>query len=151
MIASTIWKNLKSTLQNNPALSKYVKVVFDGIRYNVEPESLPCLMLEPMQNGEVDLEMNDVQNVYLNVNILAFSSSNFNEFDKTIAGDEVYKGILDIENDVRACLAASYTLGETVIDIKQGTSEFDTLEFKKYPVRGFVIPIKILYRQTNNV
>lgn len=150
MIASTVWKNLILTLQNNPTLSNYIKYVFEGFRYFEEPENLPCLMVEPIRNGEVERNMNTVENIYLDLNIYGFSSNNFNEFGKTIVGDDNYKGILDIENDVRACLASSYTLGDTVIDILTQTAEFDTIESKKYPVRGFVLPIKILYRQTDN-
>lgn len=149
MIASDIWKQLVSTLQQNPALSDYIKYVFQGQRFNIEAESLPCLMLEPIRNNEIEKDYNQVQNLFFNVNIFAFSSMNVQEFDKTIVGDSDYKGILDIENDIRACLSSSYTLGDTVIDIQFEPTVFDQLDFGKYPVRGLLIPIKILYRQTD--
>lgn len=151
MIASTVWNQLVTTLENNPTLAGYIKNFFQGRRYDVEPDSLPCIMIEPMSNGEVLLEMNEVQDIYLNVDVYAFSSNNVHDFRKTIVGGTDYKGILDIENDVRACLSSSYDLGGRVIDIKFETTAFDQLDFGKYPVRGFLMPIKILYRQTNNL
>src|SRR3990167_9838237 len=150
MIAGTIWQELISTLENNPSLSIYIKKVFEGRRYNIEPESLPCIMLEPVRNNEIEKDMNQVKNLYFSVDLYAFSSNNFHEFDKTIVGQQDYKGILDIENDIRACLQSSYTLGDNVIDVKFEPTVFDQLDLGKYPVRGMLIPLKILYRQTDN-
>jgi hypothetical protein len=149
MIASTIWKNLISTLKNNPTLSQYINNVFECRRFNIEPDSLPCIMLEPVKDGEIAKDYNQIQDLYFNVDLYAFSSSNVQEFKKSIAGDSDYKGILDIENDIRACLSSSYSLGDTVIDIKIEPVVFDELDLGKYPVRGLLMPLKILYRQTD--
>ncbi len=149
MIASTVWNNLVSTLQNNPGLS-YIKQVYEGRRWDIEPESLPCIQIEPVQDGEIEKDTSNVQDIYFTVNIFAFSSANFNEFPKTIVGGQDYKGIVDINNDIRACLIASYDLGGTVIDTRVQTSIFDQVE-EKYPTRGLLIPVKILYRQQNGV
>jgi hypothetical protein len=151
MIAATVWNQLVSTLENNPALSDYIKMVFEGRRYNIEPESLPCIMLEPVRNNETETDFNQVKDILLSVDIFAFSSNNPHEFKRTIVGGQDYKGILDIENDIRACLASSYTLGDNVIDIRCEPTVFDALDIGKYPVRGLLIPIKILYRQTDGV
>ena len=151
MIASTVWNQLKVTLENNPALSDYIKIVFSGQRFDIEPDSLPCIMIEPVSDGEIQNEMSDVKNVYLNVDIYAFSSNNIQDFEKTIVGGKDYKGILDINNDIRACLSASYDLGGNVIDTKLETTLFDKLEFNKYPVRGLLLPVRILYRQIQDV
>lgn len=149
MIAGTIWNQLVLTLQENPTLSEYVKLVFEGVRSDIEPESLPCIMLEPVRDGEIIKDMNQIKDVALTVNVYAFSSNNFNQFEKTIVGDHDYKGILEINNDIRACLQSSYDLGGNVIDIGFDPTEFDSIEFEKYPVRGMVMPIKIRYRQIN--
>lgn len=150
MIAGTIWTQLVKTFEDNPTLSKYIKKVFEGKRYNLEPEALPCIMLEPVSNGEIYKEYNNVKDVYFNIEIYAFSSNNFNEFPKTIVGGVNYKGILDIEHDIIGCLESSSTLGDRVIDIKPETSVFDQIDTEKYPIRGMMIPIKIMYRQVNN-
>jgi hypothetical protein len=151
MIASTVWNQLKVTLENNPALSDYIKIVFSGQRFDIEPDSLPCIMIEPVSDGEIQNEMSDVKNVYLTVDIYALSSNNIQDFEKTIVGGKDYKGILDINNDIRACLSSSYDLGGNVIDTKLETTLFDKGEFNKYPIRGLLLPVRILYRQIQDV
>jgi len=151
MIAGTVWQQLVTTLQNNPALAEYIKIVFEGQRFDIEPDSLPCIMLEPVSDGEIENRMSEVKNVYLTVNVYAFSSNSIHDFKQTIVGNRGYKGILDINNDLRACLQSSYNLGGNVIDIKLETTLFDQIEFNKYPVRGMLMPVRILYRQIENV
>lgn len=148
MISTTIWNKLVNTLQNAPTLS-YIKYVFEGRRDNVEPQSLPCIMLEPTRIGDMEREMNQTKDVYLNLDLFAFSSANTSEFPKTIVGDNDYKGILDIENDIRAVLQSSYDLGGTVIDVRIDSVELDQVDIGKYPVRGLLMPVRILYRQFN--
>ena len=58
MIISTVWNSLKSTLKNDPILSGYIKNVFSGLRHEIEPDSLPCIMIEPTRNGETEVDMN---------------------------------------------------------------------------------------------
>jgi hypothetical protein len=149
MIAGTVWNQLIETLKNDPSLKVYMKNFFSGRRYDIVPESLPCIMLEPVQDGEIDKRMNNVQDIYLTLDLFAFSSQNLNEFDKTIVGDEMYKGIFDINNDIRACLIRSYTLADNVIDVRLQPTQFDQVDADKYPIRGMVMPVKILYRQIN--
>lgn len=147
MIAATVWNELKETLENDPTLSDYISIVFEGVRYNVDAVDLPCIMLEPFQNGELIKDMNQYKDLLFSVDIYAFSSNNVQQFTKTIVGDDDYKGILEIENDIRACLQSSYTLSENVIDIRFEPSSFNQGDFNKYPVRGLLMPIKIMYRQ----
>ena len=154
MIASTIYQKVISVLQENPTLAKYIKIVFRGVRNpeEMEAQSLPCIMVEPVNDGEINRVTNNVQDLYLDLDIYALSTSSFNDFDKTIVGDNDYKGILDINNDIRGCLIASSTLGESVIDIRIQTTEFSPPDFtSKYPTRALVIPVKILYRQQDGV
>lgn len=148
MISTSVWNNLVNTLKNAPSLS-YIKYVFEGRRDNIEAQSLPCIMIEPVRIDGIEREMNQTKDLYLNVDLFAFSSSNTSEFPKTIVGDNDYKGILDIENDIRAVLQSSYDLGGTVIDVRISTVEMDQLEINKYPVRGLSMPVRILYRQFN--
>lgn len=147
MTAAEIFTNLKSTLSDNKTLSKYIKFVYSGRRFDIDAQGLPCIMLEPTQDGEPQRRMNNIDDVYFNVDLFAFSTANYNDLDKTIVGDDDYKGILDINNDIRACLNSSYSLGGTVIDIRPDPSIFDQLDLGKYPVRGLLMPLKILYRQ----
>lgn len=150
MKASTLWTQLVSTIKESPILSVYVKQVFEGRRYDIEPESLPCIMLDPVRDGEIERRTGNVHNVYFTVNVYAFCNSNSNEFSKTIVGDDIYKGVLDVHNDLRACLISSNTLGDRCIDLLIEPVEFDTIE-DKYTVRGLLMPIRILYRQQDGV
>ena len=72
MLAGTVFNTLISTLQNNPTLSGYVKQVFKGMRYNIEPDSMPCIMCDVSGNFITEQDMNDYQKVYLNVELAAF-------------------------------------------------------------------------------
>lgn len=146
MIAATVWTQLITTLQNSSHLT-YIKNVFKGFRYNIEPESMPCIMVEPVSNNEIEQDLNQYKKIYLNLEIVAFTYC-ASDPEKIIVGDDNYKGILDIENDIRACLVSSYSLGGNVIDIKFDPTLFDRYE-DKYPIRGLLIPIKILYQQNN--
>jgi hypothetical protein len=107
-------------------------------------------MLEPVRDGEISKDFSNVQDIWLTANIFAFCPSNYVNFENSIVGNQIYKGIFDINNDVRAVLISSNTLGGKVIDISIQPSEFDSIE-DKYPVRGLVMPIRVLYRQQNGV
>jgi hypothetical protein len=124
-----------------------MKNVYSGRRFDIETVGLPCVMLEPTQDGEPQRRTNNIDDVYFNVDLFAFSTANYHDMDKTIVGDDDYKGILDINNDIRACLNTNYSLGGTVIDVRPDQTTFDQLETGKYPVRGLLMPLKILYRQ----
>jgi hypothetical protein len=105
-------------------------------------------MIEPVKDGEIEQDFNQIKNVFFDVEIYAVSSNVPHDFAKTIIGDGDSKGILDISNDIRACLQSSYNLGGNVIDIRFEQITFGEAEIGKYPVRGLVMPIRILYRQT---
>ena len=147
MLAGTIYNQLITTLENNATLSKYINNVFKGVRYNIEPASMPCIMVEPVQNNETEQDLNEYKKLYFSCDIVALTYC-ASDMDKAIVGNDVYKGVLDIENDIRACLIASNTLGDRVIDIRFDPTSFDQYE-DKYPVRGLLIPIRILYQQYN--
>ena len=147
MIAATVWKQLVTTLKENPALAGYIKEVFEGFRVKIEPENLPCIMIEPIQNNEIEQDMNQIKRIFFSVDVVAFTYCPSNQ-ERQIVGDDSYKGILEIENDIRACLVASNTLGDSVVDIRFEPSVFDRYE-EKYPTRGLLIPIRILFQQNN--
>jgi hypothetical protein len=147
MIVGTVFTRLVSTLELNPTLKAYLKYVYQGLRFEIPKDSLPCICVEPVRNGEVETDMNNSQRLYANFDIYAFVYSPLNQ-EKCIVGDSNYKGILDIDQDIRACLAASYELGCAALDVKVDVTDFAYL--KEYDVRGLVIPIRVLYTQTNN-
>lgn len=153
MKPGTIFDKLITTFGGSADLS-YMKNVFEGIRFDVEIDSLPCIMLEPTQNGDVQEDMNQIKNVWASYDVLGIAYNAYDE-SKLFTGDANYKGVYDIENDIRAVLKSSYSLGDTVIDIQFEPSVFNLLDFpvrrEKYPARGVVIPIRVLYRQVDGV
>ena len=154
MIAPTIFDNIILALQNDSTLSKYIKNVYYGLRNpeTIDAQSMPCIMVEPIDDGEIEKDTNNVQDIYLSVGIYALSTNNYNDFNKTIVGDTDYKGVLDINNDIRVCLINNYNLSGTVIDTRVGTTRFSPPDFNfKYPIRGLSMPVKILYRQVDGV
>jgi hypothetical protein len=146
MIAGTIWNQLVTTLKGSPKLN-YFKFVYEGRRFDLEPKALPCVMLEPVADGEPDRRLNNIDDQFFEVNLYAFSSNDLNSFKNTIVGDQNYKGILGINNDIRAVLKDSYSLGRNVIDTRIQATQFDVEDEAKYPVRGLLMPLRILYRQ----
>lgn len=148
MLAATIFNQVVTTLKGNENLSVYVKNVFKSYRYNVEPDSMPCIFVDIAGNNEVFAEVHTHKKLWLTLKIIAYTY-NITQPDKAVVGDADYKGVLDIENDIRACLQASYTLGDRVIDIQYDPTVF--YDFKEFPYRGFEVPIRILFMQTGGV
>jgi len=144
MLASTVFNAVVETLRGNDTLSEYVKYVFKSFRFNVEPDSMPCIYVDISGNNEIQQEIHTYKKIWLTLKIIAYTY-NITQPDKAVVGDDDYKGVLDIENDIRACLQSSYTLGDRVIDIKCDPTLF--YDFKEFPYRGFEIPVKILYQQ----
>lgn len=151
MIASSVYQAVINTLTNNPALKEYVKYVFKGVRYDIDPQTMPCLMIEPVSDNEVINEAsNTIEDVLLGLDIYGLTY-NAADVDKSIAGDLDYKGVLEFQTDVVACLSSSYQLGCHSYDIQFNPTVFDTVDIVngKYPVRGFRMPIKVQYRRVN--
>lgn len=148
MLASTVFNQVIETLRGNDTLSVYVKQVFPSFRFNVEPDSMPCIYVDISGNNEIQQEVHTYKKIWLALKIIAYTY-NITQPDKAVVGDNDYKGVLDIENDIRACLQSSYTLGNRVIDLKCDPTVF--YDFKEFPYRGFEIPIRILYQQNAGV
>jgi len=152
MLVQTVYNSVIRVLGNNPTLKVYIKNFFKGLRYNIGVNDLPCIMVEPVQNNDVENDMNQFKNVYFDANVIGVSY-NPSQQELAIVGDLNYKGILDIENDIRAVLQSSSTLAGSVIDISMEASTFenDDIFDTKYPTRVVVVPTRILYRQEDGV
>jgi len=152
MIAATVFNNLVSTLENNPALSDYVVNVFKGIRYNIEPDSMPCIMVEIRRNNEIARDFNQIKKIWIDMDVIGWVSQPADPELGIVGKKEIDAiGVLDIENDIRGALQSSNTLGGTVIDIQFETTEFQDYEVENFAVRSVRIPIRLLYKQTDGV
>ena len=152
MIAATVFNELVSTLNENPTLKEYIKHIFKGVRYEVEVDSLPCIMCEVTGNNEIDKNFNQIKKIWLDIDVYAYAYTPADP-DYAIVGqkDHGYYGVLNIENDIRACLQSSYSLGDNVEDIRIEPTRFDQFEMGGTLMRRLVIPIRIKYRQTDGV
>lgn len=152
MIAATVYNELVSTLTNDPTLSDYVENVFKGMRFNIEPDSMPCIMAEIRGNNEIEKDFGQVKKVWLDVDVMAFVAAPSDPEYAIVGVKELdYIGVLDVENDIRACLQASNTLGGHAIDTRVQATIFQEFELKGTITRGVIIPVRILYRQTDGV
>ena len=152
MIAGTIFNNLVETLNNDANLKEYIKFVFAGRRYAIEPDSIPCIMVEPTANNEIERDFGQITKVFFKVDVIAIVGAPADP-DYTIVGDKAmgYIGVLDIENDIRACLSGSNTLGDSVEDIQIMETIINEAVINNAIIREVKIPIKVLYRQNNGV
>lgn len=152
MVAATVFNQLISTLRLNPKLVGYIKYVYEGVRYNMEPDSMPCIMVEIRGNNEVEIDMNQIKKIWLDVDIIATVASPADPVYAIVGNTSLgYWGVLDVENDIRACLQSSYTLGNNVELITFDPTEFQDFEVRNVLVRGLRIPVRILYRQTGGI
>lgn len=150
MIAATVFNQLVDTLESNGTLSDYIEYVFNGVRYNVEPDSMPCIMVEIRQNNEIERDFGQIKKIWLLADIMAMVKSPADPAYAIVGVKERgYYGVLDVENDIRACLQSSNTLGGNCEDIQFDPTEFQDFEIEKYIVRGVRIPIRVLYKQTD--
>ena len=150
MMAGTVYNQLLDTLKGYPDLA-YVNNVFKGIRYNIEPDSLPCIMARITKNNAIERDMGQIKKIWLDVDIIALIA--VNDTDYAFVGDETrgQHGVLDIENDIRACLQSSYDLAGYSEDIRFEPTTIQDFEYNNIVTYGVVIPIRILYKQTDGV
>jgi hypothetical protein len=151
MMAGTVFTQLVDTLKGVPSL-EYIKNVFKGRRRNIEPDSFPCIMVDVTGNGEIEQNYADqIKKVWLDVELRAFIQINDPEY--AIVGDDTrgHVGVLDIENDIRAVLADSYQLGCRSEDLRVDKATFNDMTIENIMYREIVMPLRILYKQTNGV
>lgn len=152
MIAATVYNQLVSTLTDNPTLAEYVNNVFKGNRFNIEPDSMPCIMAEIRGNNEIETDFGQIKKVWLDVDVMAIVASPADPEYAIVGKKELdYIGVMDIENDIRACLQSSNTLGGVAIDTRAQATIFQEFELKGVITRGVIVPVRILYRQTDGV
>lgn len=149
MIAATVYNQLVDTLRESPILD-YFNYVAKGVRFNIEPDSMPCIMCEVRANNEIQRDFGQIKKIWLDVDVMAFIASPADP-DFAIAGDKRkgYYGVLDVENDIRAVLQSSNTLGCNAEDLQIQPTIFQDFDMKTILTRGVIIPIRILYRQVD--
>ena len=148
MVLGTIYNQLVKTLEENKTLKVYMKQTFKGVRWPIEPDSMPCIMVEIVRDGEIERDFGQIKKVWAEFDILTFINCLNPEYAIVSNPHSDYQGIINVVNDIRACLQSSYTLGDNVEDLRFDPIEFD---YTSFPVKGARIHIKTLYKQTDSV
>jgi len=136
---------VKSVLTADATLAGYVKRVVLGLREAVPDTDYPIIMIEPAQLGEEEL-MSDFADGLLRVTIVAYTKNW--DIEGQLTGDANYKGVLDIENDIKKALAAVWPS----LNGKAATFDFTQSEFaisdasSAFPLRGVFMDLDVRFR-----
>jgi len=84
----------------------YIEVIYDGDRPSNFRGSFPNITLEIISNTTEELEENN-QKINL-FRMMIAGAILVDDFNKQIVGDETFKGILDVERDIKNALYAYF-------------------------------------------
>jgi len=138
----TIFNKVKSILEEDTELKKYIKIVYAGTRDDIPVNMFPCIILEPTSAPEEAITM--PHNTEINFTITIFGYIKIFDTDKQIVGDAITKGVLDINFDIKKALGAHIDLDGECLYFSFPNTRFD---FDSYPFRGIGIDMQITLRQ----
>ena len=142
MKLETIWDKIKSILEADIELKKYIKIVYSGTRDNIPVNMFPCIILEPISAPEEAVTM--PHNTEINFTITIFGYIKIFDTDKQIVGDDITKGILDLNFDIKKALGGHIDLDNECLYFSFPNTRFD---FNSFPFRGVEIDMNIVLRQ----
>lgn len=140
-----IWNEVKAILKNDAVLSTYMTKVYEGVRDAVPDSAAPYIIMEPVRNSE-ETSTFPLVNPTLTITIAGVIMTY--DKDAQIIGNSQYKGILDVEKDIKVALAQSYNLNGKCEYFKLPDTSYG---FRQYPLRGVEINMAIYYRQDFSV
>ena len=143
MKLETIFNKVKSILEKDIELKKYIKIVYSGTRDDILVNMFPCIILEPANAPEEAITM--PHNTEINFTATIFGYIKIFDVDKQIVGDDITKGILDLNFDIKKALGAHIDLDNECLYFSFPDTRFD---FSSYPFRGVEIDMKITLRQS---
>ena len=143
MKLESIFNKVKSILEEDIELKKYIKVVYAGTRDNIPTNMFPVIILEPTNAPEESVTMPNGTEINFTVTIWAYVK--IFDVDKQIVGDATTKGVLDVNFDIKKALGAHIDLDEECLYFSFPDTRFD---FSSYPFRGVEIDMKITLRQS---
>ena len=142
-----IIQEIKSVLELDSTLKGYIQKFYLGMREGIPQQDFPVIMIEPASNSEAML-MTDVIENTLRVTIIAYTRAY--DLAVQLEGDTNYKGITDLELDIKKALDAKWpTLNSKALMFNYTRSEFAIAENPTdFPVRGVFIDVDIRFRTT---
>jgi len=105
----------------------YIKAIYDGDRPSNFRGSFPNITLEIVSNTTEEVEENN-QRINL-FRMMIAGAILVDDFNKQIVGDESFKGILDVERDIKSALFSFYPdLEGNCLYFSLSTVSYSTLE-----------------------
>lgn len=143
-IYGTILENLVTQLQNDSTLSDYVKAVYKGVRDNLPPTILPCIIIEPNGCPEnwsaYGRQSASVRRALFRAEVHCLINTS-NVESQLIGGDDGSKGVMDFAEDVMNAVDSDLTLGGSCSTcscfIPEGGFIYDN-----YPQREIIIIVE---------
>ena len=142
-----IIQEIKLVLEADTVLKGYIQKFYLGIREGIPQQDFPVIMIEPASNTETQLMTDRIENT-LRVTIIAYTRAY--DLDVQLEGDSNYKGITDLELDIKKALDAKWpTLNDKALIFNYTRSEFAISENPTdFPVRGVFMDLDIRFRTT---
>jgi hypothetical protein len=142
-----IIKALQDTLQANSGIVTTCGISANNILLGRRTANyeFPCIILEPV--SLIEDTTSDIQATrFLELHISLFAAVKVRDDEKIVAGDDTTKGILDIENYIKAAISATPQLGLTDIYFTYILStNYANINF---PIRELEMEIKVTFKQT---
>jgi len=143
----TILNQLKTTLSADPTLSAagYIQKVELGLRAMIPEQDFPLIMIEPDAINENAQAFPQIDGHFI---VLIAAYTRVFDVETQMVGDANYKGVLDLEKDIKLALGLQYpTLNGTVLEFTFPKTEFVVRQdMAKFPVRGVLIQVDLHYR-----
>lgn len=136
------YNSVVTTLTNDTTLSTYVKAVYEGVRENIPHNKMPCLCVEPalLEETNIWIERGDL---WFTVYVIGYTYAQ-KEVKDQIVGTGTRKGVIDFQEDTLFALRNNQTLDGYAIEWDCGRIAY---EFRIWPVRGFLMEVKIHTRR----
>ncbi len=140
-----ILNQVKTVLSNDATLKAYVQRFELGARRNIAKSDYPIILIEPGTQTESYIAYPKVDGHFI-VTVVGYT--HVYDIEVQMTGDANYKGVLQMENDIKLALGAKYpTLNGTVIEFTFPRTEFGVRhDLAEFPVRGVAIDVDLHYR-----
>lgn len=148
--AKQVLNQVKATLDADSTLAvstkAYIQRIDLGIRRGLARADFPCIQLEPATQTELAVAYPNLD-CHLLIHLVAYT--HVFDLPTLLTGDSNYKGILDLEQDIKKALGAQFpTLGLSgLLEFTFPRSEFTISDnVAEFPVRGVIIDMDCHYR-----
>jgi hypothetical protein len=144
MSAELIFEKIVAVLKANTTLTAYVKAVYKGSRAVNWKANFPNIIVEPVSNPTTSTGQDNIkENEFA---CLIVGSQLVDNPEYQIVGVSTFKGVLDMETDIKAALFAYFPdLTQNCLYFTLSTEGYDVSETGN--VRSVHILMKIIYRE----